>query len=533
MNDAPKTRSSKLLPALAVLAALAAGAFFGISYWEKQTAREVEEYLKSQGDFTTTAVKVSICDKSVTITGLKGRAPYMMGSSVAIEMESAVMTGANLDAYESKGVVPLADSLNVKNLVFHTQTTPYPSASVVDQEVRFASLSLTKIRGNAYELVESGKKTQDLADPQALTRAMRAANSLQAESATLLGYEQSVKTAELPEPLIVTTNSMRSKDFGMLDCGPSTWANVAIHAGKQELLTIASMSVQRMSIPDVFTPAVIAATPPKPGQEAKQATEAPLPAMLAEMEKKPLVLNGFSMSDISCQLPEPVTLKNLSLDMELSPEKLLLKSSFAGLTLPLSAYLTLGDDEIAQLARLYGKPLLLSGGIDLLGTQKNGQGELRLKNTGLTEQELGSCTLDLSLLVNAPEADTLQKLLESTPDWWLKSGQLTVVDKKILELVFTALYQQMHAANALPADDIKDAAGLRASAVQSLKKEAEGEADPDAKAILDGTAKLIQQPGSLVISLNPEKPMHLSILELLMRSTPGAYKATAEYTPGQ
>ena len=68
MSEASKKPSGKRI-GLMVVILIAAGAFFGVSWWEKEQAKKVAAFLNTQGDYTTAAIKVGFWDKSIVITG--------------------------------------------------------------------------------------------------------------------------------------------------------------------------------------------------------------------------------------------------------------------------------------------------------------------------------------------------------------------------------------------------------------------------------------------------------------------------------
>ena len=535
MSEPSKKSSGKLI-ALAVVVIIAAGAFFGVSWWEKDQARQIEEAIKAASG-SSTSVKVGFWDKSAVITGLKINRSYPGMFSFALDAETLTLSGVNSGALIAKGAVPLADSVamsNVKMVVIPPAVQSDSPLGIRKREISITSGVLTGLRGDLAGLVaelERIKSVQDLAhDQQALLRLITIAKGLHADSVSISGYETRDDMG-LPTPVVSTIESQQVKDFSLLTCGLTTWKNIKVSAMGQDMIKIETMGLQRMAIPDIFTPIVSAMPPDGRGLENMDAIIGP--ALLKKLEQESFVMQGFSIGNLSFQamLPESVTLKNFNLDLEFGAEKLVLKKSVEDLMIPPSYYRN-ADEVGALLAQTYGKPLNVSGRADLLGSQKNGRIDLRVKETGLTEKEFGSVKVDADLFASASGADSLEKLLQASPDWLLKNARLTFEDKKILELAFAAQYEMLKPfGDQIP---FKSAADVRANTAQQLQQEAAASPNPDTKAILEGVAKLAQQPGTLVISLNPDAPQPLAnVFDAMEGSAPGAYKATAEYTPAK
>ena len=535
MSEPAKKSSAKII-VLAVVVLAAAGAFFGVSYWEKNQAKAIEDEIKAASG-SVTSVKVGFWDKSTVITGLKIKHTYFNAVTIDADVESLTLSGMNIGALTAKGVVPLVDTVAMTNakviLVYLAQ--PGTPMAPQKQETLLKSCVVTGLRGDFAAWVEALDNKALLRleeDPQVALSLIAIAKGFHADSITTTSYETR-QDMGLPTPVVSAVDSFQAKDFGLLSCGAASWKNMRVTAMGQELVKIGEMGMGKMVIPDFFSLAVASIPPGARGLDSVGPTFGP--ALLKKLEQEPVVMQGFTMSDASFQAmsAEAITLKNLSLDLEFGSEKLVLKKSFDDLVIP-PAYYRNGQEVGALLAQAYGKPLSFSGRVDALGAQKNGKIDLQVKDAGLVEKEFGSVKLDMDLLAAAAGVDTLEKLLEASPDWLLKKAQITLEDKKALDLTFTAQYEMLKAFDSeqMP---IKSAADMRAMAAKQLQQEAAASPNPDAKAIKDGLAKLVQNPGTLVINLNPDTPQSLSVLEALDEGagpspTPGAYKATVQYT---
>ena len=428
---------------------------------------------------------------------------------------------------DAPGVAPLADSAVITDF---TMSIDYPARSstpAIKQDVAIASASLTKVRGDARLLEEMGRKTQNLSDPAVLSRYFAAAASLRSEAAAITGYDVRMDMG-LPSPLIARLETFQGKDFGLLACGLSTWTKVSLNFLGQDMFTAASMSLERMSMPDIFTTIY---APEALGDPVKEG-EAALKGFTDALAKEPLVMRGLAMNTVAINLPllEPITLKSARLDLELSGGKLVFKHQLEDMVLPLSVYRNL-DEDSDRLATVYGQPLHLYANVDTLAEWKDGGLAFEGKSHSLTEPVLGGITADYSLILRAPGAASLRELLQSdSPEFLLKSARVTLEDKNALSLAFKYLYEEAKRSGSGD-PDMQSPDALRAEAARKCGEEAGEAANPDKKAILQGAAQLLERPGVLTLDLNPDEPMPLDIFEAIDADLPGGYKIRTSYAP--
>ena len=525
MNQDSRKRGKRIVLAVAVL--VAAGAYFGISSWENDKAAKIEAYLNSQMDVTSATIKVGFFDKSVVITGFKGSGPYVAGATAAVSIGSLSLAGVNFDAMDVAGVAPLADSAVIADFMMSIDYPARSGTPAIKQDVTISSASLTKVRGDARLMEEMGRKTQNLNDPAVLSRYFAAAAGLHSETAVITGYGVRMDMG-LPSPLVAKLESFQGKDFGLLACGPSTWTRISLNFLGQDMFTAASMSLERMSLPDIFTPIYASRALGDPVKEG----EAVLQGFTDALAKEPFVMRGLVMNDVAVNLPfsEPITLKSARLDLELGGGKCIFKQNIEDLALPLSVYRNLGDDG-GRLAAVYGQPLHLYANADTLTEWKDGGLAFEGKNLSLTEPGLGGIKTDHSLILRAPGADSPRELLQSSsPEFLLKSGRVVFEDKSILALAFKYLYEEGKR-GAVIVPDAQSPEDLRAEAARQCRNEADEAANPDKKAILQGVVQLLERSGVLTIDLNPDAPMPLDIFEAIDADLPGGYKIRTSYTP--
>lgn len=527
MNQDSRKRGKFIVLAVTIL--VVAGAYFSISRWENDKAAKVMAYLKDQGEVESATIKVGFFDKSVVITGFKGNCPYVAGATATVSVGSISLAGVNFDAMDAPGVFPLADSLAITDFAMSIAYPARNDTPAIKQDVTIASAVLTKVRGDARLLEEMGRKTQDLNDPAVLSRYFAATASLRSETASMSKYVVSMEMG-LPSPLIARLESFQGRDFGLLACGPSTWTKVSLNFLGQDMFTAATMSLERMSLPDIFTPIYASKALGDPVKEG----EAVLQGFADVLAKEPFVMRGVIMNDVAVNLPlsEPITLKSARLDLELGGGKCVFKQNIEDLALPLSVYRNFGEDG-GRLAMVYGQPLHLHAGADTLIEWKDGGLVFEGKNHTLSEPALGGITMDYSLILRAPGADGLLDLLQSlSPEFLLKSGRVVFEDKNVLALAFKYLYEEGKR-GAIIVPDEQSPEALRAEAARQCRNEAGEAINPDKKAILQGVAQLLERSGVLTIELNPDEPMPLDIFEAIDADLPGGYKVRASYAPAQ
>ena len=517
MSEAPRKSSGGRIALVVVVLAAAAG-FLGISLWEKNKAAKIEAFLQTQGEYSFDSLKVGFWGKSITITGLRGSAPYVMGGKMLLEAGSVHVAGANFDALESAGMVPLADSVRIAD---YRNTVEYPPQSGRAKESVFIkSYSMEKLRGDARLLEEMGRKTQDLENPETVARYFAGAGSVRIGVASIDGYEMSMD-AGLPTPMVLSVESIRSDDYGLFSHGAAKASNVAFSVLGEKILTVGSVSTGRISMPGSFGPSIL--------------SDAEVSQLMAALEKEPLIIRDVEARDVSFRVlfPEAATLKSCFFDLEMSGGRVELKSRFTDLLLP-SSYYRYSGREAAEFARAYDAPLDFSGALEFLLSWEDGRGELLLRDSGLTEKNLGEARLDMNLTFKAPGMDTLARLVESgqEPEIFLKNGRAVLEDRRFLGILFKDMNERdgkEAEEEGRPPETLEQ---TRAWAVRSVRSKAERSVSPDRKAVLEGLAKLLEGSGRLEISCNPDTPRPLDY-RAVEDDASGSYKTTVRYTPGQ
>lgn len=527
----PSKKSPAKLIILAVVIIAAVGGYIGMTQWEKDQANRIEANIKAAGG-SVASVKVSFFGKSAALSNLKYSWSIPNLVDMTLEAESMTMAGFNVDALNAKGVVPLADTITMSNVKSDIVQAAMPGVEMqaVKQSITFKSATVVGLRGDFAGMKAEFEKVMatKTVNPADLPLIVAAAKTLHADSISAVEYVSRVDMG-LPTPMTSSIGSYEVKDFNLLACGPATWKDFKVSAMNMDIIKIGGMTMQRVVIPDVFTPLATLSLPD--GKPVDDMDDKFGMLMLDALKKEPLVIKGFSMSDMFVQAlgPEALTLKNLSLDLELSGDKLAVKKSFADLVIP-PAYYKNADEAGALLAMAYGKPLNLSGRLDFTGSRNNDRLDCRLADGGLSEKEFGAVKLDGDFFASVPGADSLEKILKASPEWLLTKANLSLEDKKVAEYAFAAQYEMVKqfGGDQSPFKSVDD---VRANAVQQLQTQAAMAPNADSKAIIEGLAKLVQQSGTLVISLNPATPQPISGLESIASNDSAVYNVSTSFTP--
>jgi hypothetical protein len=527
----PSSKTSGKAVALLVIAAVAvAGAFFGISQWEKDRAQKIEEALREVSG-SASKVTVGFWDKSVGISGLKIDFSYFGLGEASLQIDDFSASGLTFDALTSAaGVIPLADSVSLRNAVMIF--TP-KSAELPGQKTTLASLTAAGLTGDfaaLLEAVRAVRRQPAFPDRQTLLRCIAVAKGFHMQTLSLAGYESS---SDLPGFTVShSLESYRIEDVGLLSSGAGIWENLKIRINNADFFSVDSTSVQRAAMPDIFTP-FVSALPDRVWEQPTSEDvsdlswlEGAVAATLQTLHKEPFLLRGFAVRDISLQLggPElaaslsavsqPVTLRQLTLDLEVSAKKFSLQHAFDDLSVPpfLAALL---------LPFSHDGGLLFSGSLEVSGAQHDDGVDVSFRNTGLREKTLGSCSLEAALLIDKAAAASPELLLQSPLSILCRQARITLVDLGVLDLFFAsqyALLQQFVGQEAVTGG----AADLRAAAADELRQA--GDAfPPSLSPLLQEAVKLVERPGTLVIRLEPQTPQPLMNVDAL--------RISAEYTP--
>ena len=500
-NGAPK-KSPLLLLIIGLVAIAAVGLLVGVPWWEKDQAREIKELLAdSPGKYTAESVEVSFWSKGVVISGLKGTLPYL-GGKIDLVLDKLTAAGVSLSSFSKNEVLTLADTLTCsgfKGILSMDDPAGLLGNTPVRQNISFAHLEAKGLRGNVVALREAGMDS-----PEAIKKGLEAIKGFRIASISAKDYKTSMD-AGFPLPMESTIESFTAENLSLLSSGPSIWSNFIMSLSGQELCRVESLRLKKFSVPDFFSPVLELQSATDISFEKRE--ELAGEAILAKLVEEPFDIEGLSVSNATFRIPgqEAVTLKEYSLDAKCSPEAVVFQQSFGELLLPPSVYATL-DSDAAMFAKQYGKPLVFSGSSRLSANQKDGKGTLDVEQLSLKEKELGSISFNVDLVFGARGGNSFKDLLEKGADWKIKKAKAVFEDKGMVEQAFTLIHTQQ--ANALGEDNAaaSGVAAIRAEVVAEIQKEAQRESNADKRALAEGFAKLLEQPGVLIIDANPEKP---------------------------
>lgn len=518
-----------------LIALCAAGYFFGVPMIEKMQASKIAEIIyKMPGDLKADSIHVGLFDKKVTITGLKGVTSYFDGTKINLDIESITGSGLNLKAAQKPGVMPLADSVQVKGLKTALVVDMQELSQPVSQDVQVSEMNIKGMKGDMAafmqwldarkdEPVES-KPTLDQYTSSVFSYAT-AVSSFAADEITISGY-----AAQLDINGLAATASLESikyKDVSLYKYGPSSAEGFKLNYMNSEIMSIERCSSESFSFPNLIDLMKDAETNPNIQQDMIRAfTDSPMILKGVVFEK--VAVNFISPEGLEKFMPaQTLTLDRADVDMEVGTEKLIVKKDVQGLVIPALLLGRLGGDSAAFAAH-YNKPLELDGKVDLLITQAGGSGDIWLNNMEVKEKNLGEASLAADFLFKG-RGEGLKGLLDEGADVFLRKSAVTLEDKSLLENVLGAQSSAMIAHGQLP--EGFDPNMLRESIVRSIASFGQVSPSQDAKLIIEGLAKLAAAPGVLKIAVNPPEPVSLDELEADDGQL--VLNATVEYVPAQ
>lgn len=501
--------------------------------WEREQADEIRQWFAGlPGTITCENVDVDFLGNTISISGLK----WDMLNGSTLEVDNTVLHGLNTDMLSSRGIVELFDSIQVTKASLRepVSTVQKKDRRGVEEWYSFTSLSITGLRGDAVELRDSCTRllafySTPMSSSELMTRLhafWQAMVSFNADSASIRGYASSTDIGR-SKPLLVTCGQWDFKTPSMLSWGASRAHAVNVMFAEQKIFSLASLEFDSLIIPN-FTAAAMkrlaeAAEREDYGEQFHQALDADFQA---EYKKTPLHVRGLLLRDLHLH-PwhlEPLSLKQAAIDLEAHYHRVLLKQHIENLSIPPSWYSLLGDTA-AALARSRPKALLLSCGcdIELQSFEQTTSSDLFVKNAFLHEASLASATLDLHLSVNLEQGETPWTLNASKTELLLASGRLQLDDHGFTDAVLAVLPQL---AGNVSAENAPDTEALRAMAVKEARLQLEQYKNyPDGFAVGEGFIKLLEKPGTLSISLNPDTPQQITT------SIPATFNATVQYRP--
>ena len=493
-----------LVPALAL-----AGCFDGNK--DAENKKKIEAQLaRLPGSHNATVV---VKGDTLTITGFKADIPYAGMGVNRITLEELSAEGVDFDAAAKAGVVPVAKKVSFKN---YTSSMEFSSGAGLGGSgsatsvVGLMSLTGLQIDAGAFDKALGTPAAGDKAEkPVALPDLIAALMTFKAESSVFQNYRVDMNLG-----IVSITMSMDKGTSGamtMLSWKDMSLENFKATAFGSEVFSLGKWTIKNFSVPDIVTPAmkqVYGSADPKADPFAASAA---YEHDLAEAFKKsPIIVQGMVMEDMKVRpmTNEPLTLKKVSLDIEFSQNKLILKKDVEGFVIPPSVY---GKGlEGRALAKLYGKPFELSGAVDFEAVKDGEGGRIAVNSLRLADKNLGG--LDFSLKGAFPQGNKeVPAVPESGDDVRLNKLDLTLKDAGALDLIFGLLAEEEKGYNPSATKE-----STRAEIIGSLTpKEGDGAAK---RQIIDAFSKFLSGSGTFSLSMAPSFPVTFDELEKVMDS---------------
>lgn len=508
---------------LGLLAICAVGYFFVLPMLEARQSEKVAAAIKAMpGGFTADDVKVGFFNKKVTIKGLKGNPDLGPDIKYEVELGQVELEGVNLEAGSKPGVTHLADSLNIQDCNLRSTVSVEGLGQPISTSAFCKEMTARGISGDlsAVLAIDSLPQLPIRPTPEEAQAYFAAAHRMMTAFATfhIDHMEAGDYRISSPAPLNFTASmdKLSYSDFNMMKMGHIEVKGIKGGAFGNEVVNIEKLSLQGMVMPDIFTPQLSIEDP-----------DAYSRAMLEAFTKTPLAVRGLVIEKLSIKpmTPEAVTLDRLQYDMELGPEKIVVTKEVNNFVMPVSVYSAISY-QAAAFGRVHNKPLVFNGSVDIVGSQKDGKGDLALKTVRLDEDNLGSVAVKGELPF-VGKGEGLEGLLEYGPAFFLKSAELELEDKSGVETFLGMQLQQLSRGSAEPLPI--SAATLRSGLVDAIKAEAAKEASPDRKRVIEGFARLVEAPGKLKVSVTPSQPVSVDSLA----GGGGELNAQVEYSPAK
>lgn len=511
--------AKKILAAVAGLLGIAAlvAYFVFIPQQEKKYEGAIAAFIDAlPGDLTAESIRVDFLRNAAEIRGLRGNTAYIADSEMHVDIASVRLSGLNFGLEHKAGVNALADSLSAANGSIQTTMKMEGLDSPITQNIKFNSFEIQAIKGDF-----SAARREILSEETSLERKLDIAASFSAGPVRIRDYTTSTDMGAGLGSIETSMDSFEAKQYSLLSTQKAVLENMRISAMNMEFLALARLSLASFSMPNILLPLA--------ENMENENVEVLGKAILGKIAQSPIVLRGLVLEGLRFQpmLPEAVNMKRWSMDVEASDKKLAVRQKVEGFVLPPSLYGPLSP-ETAQFSAFYKKALDIDLRLDAELTQKSGGGaEVALKDLFIQDKNLASAQIRADLL-DATPMDSVYGLFDSGA-LALKKGELVLEDKALLENLLQAEITARGKGQRPEEQSSELIAMLREKSAQSLLEEAATESDA-AKALAEGLARLIKEPGRLRIACNPAAPFALSLLD------PSALEglgATVEFSPAK
>lgn len=478
-----------IVPPLVGLVALV---FFVLLPWleKEQTARVSAALALLPGEMRIQSARMDFFGSGLVLKGLNGVSRYADGSDVAFAVDALHITGLAADAFARDGVIPLAEEISLSGLTLAARISVQGFHQPLKQVLRIEDATLTGIRGDLALLRASaadGAKKSDI---------VRAVASVSVAALEAEGYSSLMETPR--GQVSAEAESFSVSQMRLFGIGRGAWRDLRVRALESDILTLETLGVTELSLPDFYTPILEAEETDDNGEPGRM-----LEYLRRALEKNPFLCRNMELRRLNFHplTGEALSAERLFFDMQASASRLTLRNQIEGLVIPAAVYRMFGLDS-AYFAAAYEKALEVDALTELELRQDDGTGELMFRRVLLAEKNLGGASFEGELYF---ESESLESLLRDGADLLLHHLVASVRDKDFLEYYFTGEVAAMRAFNPTAELSVPE---LRLHAANLLRREARNVGD-DYAAVLEGLAKLMLAPGSLRVALNPERPLYL------------------------
>lgn len=436
------------------------------------------------------AEKVEVDGDKLVISGLKGEFVLEEGKApMQVAIEEIACEGVDFEASKTPGVKTFASKVTVKGYVGTYKDDIILNMQdklSVDATGRTGEMILTDVSGDLNSLV----KLMDEKAPG--NKFMQTFAEVRFATWEVNDYNASMNFGKMP--FNVSIKHSTARDCSMLTLNEGVLEDIKATIGQGNTVTAASSTIKSMKIPNFY--GIVGAKGVVNSDKAED-VEANLKVLKDLLNDAPMLIEDFVVNDVKFNFADgkAFSAEKLSWSMNFSPTAFSLNQSTEKLEIPVAMYRDLGA-EGATLAKLYGKPLSLSFGLEGNAAPNNEGVFIHLKSVRLSENNLGG--FDLALDLSSPKANEDFSFVPGDPvKLFLEYFGLNLQDKGLIDLVL-ALQNPM---------------GATPEAIKPLKEvyvnmlRAATVKYDNLQPLVEGIASLVEKSGSLKVNFDPDQPL--------------------------
>ncbi|MDL2207900.1 hypothetical protein LJB82_04180 [Desulfovibrio sp. OttesenSCG-928-M16] len=493
----------KKIAAILVMLALVCGIAVYVAVVPKLKAEreaEVAAFLASlPGEVKAGGITVELLPGNIILRDITGRFVGPDNSSLEFSAPEFTVMGLTQDLPEQGGPVKLAHSIAASGLTLtlaHKFGESDAPGALVREELQVAGFIMRDVVGDGALLLDC------LRPDVSLTQRLRAAAGFSAASFQVTGYSKNIMLPLVGQVHFKAKN-LTLRDLRLFGIGKGIWEGLSAGIQDKELLSLARISVDGLSLPDFSGPLL----------ELEQNPEVDFKTgILAALEKEPISLSNLELIDLKLDLfsGERLTAKRLYFDVQGALNKTHLRHATEALSIPSGLLAFFGEDG-SNFAKVYGKELLLDAQADLSASHTGGKGEIEVTQCALQAADLASLTIEGLLLY---EGEGEAEYFDSDLKLALKRGALLLTEKNLVEY---ALRASMPGSEQLDAQQLEV---MRRHLADSVRIDAQNSIGEGGQRILEGLAQLVEKPGSLRVVCAPAEALWFDDADMLNKLKP-------------